>query len=85
VIGNNAFHGVGLFPRSASRPRFLIPSTRSPTHWCIRNWTREKRLLVNDVPQVVVDSLPTALHGLLAARLVPGLCLVQGAIGLSVV
>jgi hypothetical protein len=32
----------------------------------------------------VVDSLPAALHGLLAARLVPGLCLVQGAIGLLV-
>jgi len=32
----------------------------------------------------MVDSLPAALHGLLAARLVPGLCLVQGAIGLLV-
>jgi hypothetical protein len=41
--------------------------------------------MVDDVPQVVVDSLPAALHdGLLAARLEPGLCLVQGAIGLLV-
>jgi hypothetical protein len=32
----------------------------------------------------VVDSLPAALHGILAARLEPGLCLVQGAIGLLV-
>ena len=84
VIGNNAFHGGGLFPRSASRPRFLIPSTRSRTKWCVRTLTREERLLVDDVPQVVVDSLPVALHGLLAARLVPGLCLVQGTIGLLV-
>jgi hypothetical protein len=32
----------------------------------------------------MVDSLPATLHGLLAARLVPGLCLVQGAIGFLV-
>ena len=80
VLGHDVYHGGGLFPLSASAPRFLLPSVmHAPTFWCVRRLTVEEQWQVYDVPWRVfrlVSALRQERH--LFGKLVPGRCLEHG-------
>eukprot|EP00980_Cylindrotheca_fusiformis_P025812 scaffold14643_cov144-Cylindrotheca_fusiformis.AAC.2 len=85
MLGNNLYHGGGLYPRydrsclRKFRPRFLLPSVI--LGWVHRRLTAPEEWMVFDVPYditVLVQQLPVALQESLWQHLLPGRCLQQG-------